>query len=243
MIGRHPSDRLDEHTIERILEERERLARDLHDGVVQEIFATSLALAAMSPMLPAELHRRVEAIIDAQDRIVQRLRATVFALKPPVGDERTARAVIADVLAEAERGLGFAPSLVVAGPVDDIVVGPLLEHVEFAVREAVSNAARHAGATRIVVTLRADRECVEVTVSDDGVGPGAAVATGRGDGLRNLDRRAAWFGGSCRLTTGRQGGAELRWRVPTTGSGTGVRALPRDKWPCRPTADHGILSV
>lgn len=203
---------LGDGAIETIVAERERVARDLHDGVVQEVFATAMTLAALRPFVAPPLQSRLDELIDRQDAIVQHLRCTVFGLRPPLIDGDGARESLQHVCADAERSLGFLPALHIDGPVDQLDSDPVLGHLLLAFREVLSNVARHAHADAVEVTVRVSDSDVELRVADDGVGIEPATARA-GDGLANLDRRARGLGGWCGVASTPGEGTVVTWRA------------------------------
>ncbi len=196
-----------------LVEERSRIARDLHDHVIQRLFGTGLALqglGARAPELAAELDRQVDAI----DQAIGEIRTAIFALQTCRSAETSIRHRLLDVATEAASGLENPPVLTFAGPVDLLVVGSLADDVQAVVREALSNAARHAHATRVEVSVAVDDDCVTVTIDDDGVGIPATVT--RASGTRNLDDRARARGGALELgARPAGGGTRVRWTAPT----------------------------
>ncbi len=195
-----------------VLEDRERIARDLHDTVIQDMFGIGLQLAATLPAFPNDdLRLRCSGMIDQIDETIRRLRVSIFELHHST---RTSASTVIDaigaVLDEASRSLGFAPSLRIDGPVSDIEAATSAQMVT-SLREALSNVARHANATRVEVVIVIDPASIEMTVDDDGVGPPEPGVLRRGEGLTNLHQRAASVGGSATLTRRAQGGARLTW--------------------------------
>ena len=197
--------------------ERDRLARDLHDGVVQSVFATSLTLAAAALRAPETVRPHIEDAIDGLDGVVQQLRSTVFGLARP----RTAGGDAADLLrtiaAKSARGLGFPPTVECVGDIDLLTDPELLGHLVLAAREALSNVARHARATAVHVILDVCDSAVDLVVADNGVG----FTTDRpsGDGLDNLRRRAEECGGTCTVVSRPGAGTTVRWSVPLSTPG------------------------
>ncbi|NUP31495.1 MAG: GAF domain-containing sensor histidine kinase [Streptomycetaceae bacterium] len=196
-----------------VYEDRDRIARDLHDLVVQRLFATGMMLqgAARLAIVP-EVIRRLNQAVDELDATIREVRSTIFALQQ--GPEDAGPGVRARVLREAAAAtpaLGFEPAVTFVGPVDSRVPDEAAEHLLAALREALSNTARHARATRVEVSLVVDDEAV-LTVTDDGVGiaPG-----GRRSGLANLRSRAESLGGTATFGPGPTGkGTTVTWRVP-----------------------------
>ena len=204
-----------------VLEDRERIARDLHDLVIQRLFAVGMTLeGARRSRLPEEAAGRLEKVTRELDAIVQEIRTTIYALRRPPQEQPPG--LRARVLREAEAAagtLGFTPSVGFTGPVDALVGEEQAGQLIAALREGLSNAARHAAAERVAVSvdvtarLPDGRPAVRLRVTDDGVGPPAAQ--GRRSGLRNLAERAAALGGSAALEPNPEGrGATLTWQVP-----------------------------
>ena len=196
-----------------LLEERDRIARDLHDNVIQGLFATGLSLQGASRLaVVPEVRRRIDAAVDELDRTIRRIRTTIFELQPgPLGG-RSLRRELSDTCAEAARALGFAPDLRIDGPIDTLADDRVVEHAAAAVRELLSNVARHAAAGTVEVVVTAAAGSLVVEVVDDGRGVGDIGAGGRG--VANLRARAATLGGTFELAPGAGGGTVARWSVP-----------------------------
>lgn len=193
-----------------LVEDRERIARDLHDQVIQRLFAAGLGLQAVLPRInDPRAVERVAEIVEGLDKAITDIRTTIFRLEP-TSPRRSVRADVLDLAEEASRPLGFTPKVVFDGPVDAAVSDRLAPHVLAVVREALANVARHAHATRVLVELIADRH-VRVIVSDDGVGVGP---TDRRSGLANLRSRAEELGGRLVLLPNPDGGTRVEWSVP-----------------------------
>jgi len=194
-----------------VYEDRDRIARDLHDHVIQRVFASGLALQAVLSRVPdPEVRRRVEGVIGQLDETVRDIRTTIFDLQTADGgSDGSLRRRLLDVVVETA-GEALAPTVRMSGAVDSLVTGALAADVEAVVREAVSNAARHSGGRHVTVTLDVtDRVVVEVV--DDGRG---LPATGARSGLRNLEERAARHGGGLDVEALPDGGTRLRWWAP-----------------------------
>jgi signal transduction histidine kinase len=196
-----------------LLEERDRIARDLHDHVIQGLFATGLSLQGASRLAEIpEVKDRIEAAVDELDRTIRRIRTTIFELhSPPLGGH-SLRRELSDTCAEGARVLGFAPELVVEGPVDTVSTAAVVEHAGAALRELLANVARHADADAVTVTVRAGSGSVSLEVVDDGRGVGDIGSGGRG--VANLRARAAALGGSFSISSKPDGGTEATWTVP-----------------------------
>ncbi|WP_244871960.1 GAF domain-containing protein [Catellatospora sp. TT07R-123] len=193
-----------------VLSDRERIARDLHDVVIQRLFATGLQLqmAASMPSVRPELADRIGAAVDELDSTIRDIRGAIFELRSPAG--QSLRAELRALADGAADSLGFRPDLVLDGPLDSAVPDELRADLLAVVREALSNVVRHAHATRVGVHVRFGGGTLSAAVSDDG--RGGAVARG---GLRNLAERAALRGGTLAVEPGRPSGTVLRWSVPT----------------------------
>ncbi|MBN6040359.1 GAF domain-containing sensor histidine kinase [Amycolatopsis sp. 195334CR] len=195
-----------------VLADRDRIARDLHDHVIQRLFAVGLAMQsthrrAKSP----ELQRRLGESIDQLHEIVHEIRTAIFDLHGGAAGHtgQRLRNRLHDAIAELTESSELHPSVVMSGTLDT-VPQQLAEHAEAVVREGVSNAVRHAGAAGLTVTVAAKDE-LRITVADDGAGIPAEVTT---SGLRNLRERAEALGGSFAITPRDGGGTQLDWIVP-----------------------------
>ncbi len=186
-------------------EDRRRIARDLHDHVVQRIYATGLRLSAIAGGLDGVPAEQVRAQAEELDTTILQIRQAIHALRAEApGSPRTRLARLVDGVA----GFSTAPELVLRGPVDTVVTPEVLLDLEAVVREALSNAVRHGGAGTARVEVVASVEQVSVTVTDDGSGIGEVTRTG---GLRNLRERALAHGGALRVENADTGGTALAW--------------------------------
>ena len=196
-----------------VLGDRDRIARDLHDLVIQRLFATGMALeGAVRGMQPPEKVDRVRQAVDDLDATIKEIRTSIFALQQPaphVGEG--ARQAVLHAVSAARASIGFEPDVVFHGPVDTLVPAAIAEQMLAVLRETLSNIARHAAATTASVTISADPDAVELVVSDNGKG---LPASGRRSGLANLARRASDLGGEFTTEAGEQGGTRVRWWVP-----------------------------
>jgi signal transduction histidine kinase len=194
-----------------VFEDRDRIARDLHDLVMQRMYATGMSLESVSARLgDSDNGRRVASAVDALDDTIKEIRAAIFSLHTrPATEQDGLRARILEVLDEASSALGFAPALRICGRIEDIP-SDVVEHLLGALREALSNAARHARASKVDVTVEAGAG-LALLVRDNGIG---IRDVGRRSGLANLADRAALFGGTMRTRPAHGGGTELEWRVP-----------------------------
>lgn len=195
-----------------VFEDRDRIARDLHDLVIQRLYATGMSLQGARALIGVpEAGRRVDLAVDALDDTIKEIRSSIFALHARSDlQPHGLPARILGVVEEMTGALGFPPSVQLGGRLDDRVPRDIENHLLSALREALANAARHSGASRVDVTVQADAELV-LTVRDNGTGikPG-----GRRSGLRNLEQRAAALDGELRTAAADGCGTELVWRVP-----------------------------
>jgi two-component system, NarL family, sensor histidine kinase DevS len=198
-----------------LFEDRDRIARDLHDLVIQRLFATGMSLQGATALISdAGAVHRVEQAVDALDETIRDIRSAIFELQSRGQSERPGvRASILAVVEEMTGPLGFAPVLRMAGPIDTMVPGPIASQMLAALREGLANVAKHAQASRASVTVEAGTDLV-LTVQDNGVG---LARTGRRSGLANLEERASELGGTLRTLTAVGGGTTLEWRVPLPG--------------------------
>lgn len=195
-----------------LTEDRERIARDLHDTVIQRIFAVALSLQAVEARAAVDAHLadRLRYAVDDLDETIRQIRTTIFALEPPPTAVAQLRSEALAVCTEARRSLGFEPELRFDGAVD--AVPPSIGGDALAtLREALSNVARHARATRVTVSLVATDGALTVSVVDDGVGYQPLEG---GNGLPNMAQRAEALGGRLHVAARPGGGTELEWRVP-----------------------------
>ncbi|MGW4117563.1 GAF domain-containing sensor histidine kinase [Nocardia sp. NPDC004711] len=196
-----------------VLEERDRIARDLHDSVIQRIHASGQALQSALRMNPApEIGERLARVAADLDDAVQDIRATLFALPPTTGEQGGLRSEITELVSTAARHLGCTPSLRQDGPLDTRVPPETGRQALAVLRESLSNVARHAEATRIDVDVTAARGELRISVADNGIGVGDAPRRG---GLRKIAERATNLAGALELGPGLDGyGTTLVWRVP-----------------------------
>ena len=196
-----------------LVEERSRIARDLHDHVIQRLFGTGLSLQAIGARAP-EAADAINAQVDAIDAAIGEIRTAIFALTARPSTGASLRHRLLDVATDATAGLQNSPVVTFAGPVDLLVVGTLADDVIAVVRETLSNTARHAQASRVEVSVAVTDDRVTVTVDDDGIG--LPEAPSRASGTRNLDERARSHGGEFTLAGRPTGGTRALWSAPTT---------------------------
>lgn len=194
-----------------VLEDRDRIAKDLHDTVIQRLFAIAMTLmSAIKITQKRDVRVRVQRAVDDLDDTIRQVRSTVFALQTSGDDEPALRSRLYGVIEDAAESLGFAPAVKMDGLLDTVVDDTTGDHLTAVLREALSNAARHAQATRVDVTVAAGTDLL-LRVADDGVG---IPETGRRSGLENMASRAKSLGGTFGVRAREGGGTVLEWRVP-----------------------------
>jgi signal transduction histidine kinase len=200
-----------------VLEDRDRIARDLHDDVIQRLFAIGLSLQGVT-RLPAAagVVERVQRAVDDLDGTIRQIRSSIFELAA-TSDGRGLRAEVLALVHELQPVVGFDVPVSFAGSVDTAISGEIVEHLLFTVREALTNVGRHASASRASVTVSATGGVCALEITDDGRGIGAVpvhASHDGGRGLANMRRRAEKLGGELELEEPPGGGTTLVWRVP-----------------------------
>jgi signal transduction histidine kinase len=196
-----------------MLDERERIAADLHDHVIQRIFAAGLSLQSIA-MVTAEgpTKQRLSTTIQDLDDTISQIRTTIFQLQQgPATDVAGVRSRLLQVLADVGPALGFDPGLRLSGVLEDRLADDLVDDLLAVLREALTNVARHAQAGQADVAVTATGTALTVQITDDGVGLGAVT---RRSGLANLRRRAEQRGGALTVTDVEPTGTRIRWSVP-----------------------------
>lgn len=194
-----------------VVADRDRIARDLHDHVIQRLFAVGLGLQGTLQRARApEVQKRLTETIEDLQSIVEDIRHSIFDLHHTAIDSTSYRKRLHGLVTEMTADTDLRTSVRLSGPV--AVLGPpLSDDVEAVLREAISNVVRHAHATTLSIDLRVDDE-VSLAITDDGLG--IPVDRDRRSGLANLAARAERAGGACRITDGPKGGTVLHWSVP-----------------------------
>ncbi len=194
-----------------LTEDRDRIARDLHDSVIQRLFAIGLSLQGTARLVERpEAVMRIGEAIDKLDETIRQLRKAIFDIELTINKEGLHPKVL-DLVHELRPVLGLLPQVSFSGPVDTVVTGMLAEEVLAVLREALTNVGKHASASQVVITIAAGDE-LRLVVADDGVGIDGLASSGLG--LKNLRQRAERLGGSIELGTSREGGTRLTWHVP-----------------------------
>ncbi|MDZ7678820.1 MAG: PAS domain-containing sensor histidine kinase [Acidimicrobiales bacterium] len=206
------------HEAVQLLEDRERIARELHDTVIQRLFATGMSAQALAGRVgDPDAADRLRGVVDDLDTTIRDIRTAIFGLQG--GAFRSGlRAQVLEVVREATAVLGFEPRVHFVGPIDATVTGEVVEHLLPTLREALANVARHAEAAQVEVTVSGSAERLVLEVADDGVGVRTSAEGARsansGHGLVNMAQRAEQLGGTCELRPGVQSGTVLVWDVP-----------------------------
>ncbi|WP_349898141.1 sensor histidine kinase [Parafrigoribacterium soli] len=194
-----------------LFEERARIARDLHDHVIQQLFATGLELQNVAGSLPPGASAdRVNRSIDTLDSTIARIRTVIFALSRTRDETPTVRHRIIDLAEELGHALPPEPQIQFAGPVDLVIADALADDVVAVAREALTNVVKHAAAHHVSLTLSVSEDRARLEVTDDGVGLGESS---RRSGLANLQQRALHRGGDCSVDS-RPGRTRILWSVP-----------------------------
>ncbi len=191
------------------LEERDRIAMDLHDHVIQELFAVGMGLERLSTLVdnPDQLSR-LGTYVGLLNNTISTIRTRIFQLQPDRHDPSGLQTQLLDQAGAQTEYLGYAPQLHFSGPIDGAVDADLADDILAVTREALSNCARHAHATSVTVTIANRGGLLTVTVTDNGVGIGD---TTRSSGLSHMLRRAERHHGTCTLTTPTAGGTRVTW--------------------------------
>ncbi len=199
-----------------LADDRERIARDLHDTVIQQLFATGLSLQATRALVghdPDTVGQRIDAAIDDLDDTIKTIRTTIFALEGGGPEGLHLRERLVDLCHDARGPLGFAPRLTLEGAIDATTTGSVADDLVATLQEALSNVTRHAEARHVEVRIAADHRGLELCVDDDGIGPPIRPSTA-GHGLRNMEERAQRHRGTFSIGPRQPRGTRLVWQVP-----------------------------
>jgi signal transduction histidine kinase len=198
-----------------LVRERERIGRDLHDSVIQRLFATGMNLqGAASRISDDVVARRLQRAVDEIDETIREIRTTIFALSERPDDVagHGLRAEVLQLVESAAARGRWRPHIAFDGPIGTAVSEHLARELLACTREALSNAVRHSGATRVDVRVWVAQGMLHLTVNDDGVG--LAPDQVRRSGLRNMERRAEALGGTFAVRSEPGRGTQLDWQVP-----------------------------
>ena len=208
-----------------LAEERERMARDLHDTVIQRLFAVGLSLQATQTFDASDdVRQRISGAIDDLDATIREIRSTIFALGRQTPREGVSlRREIFEICDEVTQRLGVDVSVTIEGPIDMLVGDAAASHLVATLREALANVVRHAQSTSAEVSLCVDSGGLTLEVLDHGIGvdesgsPNAVMPGPNGHGISNMTMRAQSLGGWCALSASPEGGSMLTWYVATLG--------------------------
>lgn len=194
-----------------VLADRERIAHDLHDHVIQRLFAAGLDVQGTIARSKApEVNDRLSRTVDELQSTIETIRSTIFKLQSPAAKEADLRVRMQALVSELAGDSGIVTSVRVAGPLS-VVTQHISEHAEAVASEAISNAVRHANASHIDVTVTVnDQFTLEITDDGDGIPEGNM----RKSGLANMQRRAEHLGGECAISSAPESGTSVRWTVP-----------------------------
>jgi signal transduction histidine kinase len=195
-------------------DDRDRIGRDLHDLVIQRLFAVGMQLQSVVRLVDqnaTEAKTRVNRAVDELDETIRELRSTIYGLQAPMAGRPSLRAQVLDVIDLSTPALGFGPSVRLDGLLDTLATPEIAEHVLATLREALSNVARHARAARVEVLLAVRGSTLQLRVEDDGIG---IPADAERSGLVNVASRADQLGGRMTLSAVAGGGTRLLWQVP-----------------------------
>lgn len=195
-----------------VVDYAERVARDLHDGPLQDVFATRLRLDAIAARVSPDIASEIHQLSELQGRIITRMRTLTDANVTDMGRQPSER--LADAVRDASIALGFTPNCSIDPRIDSLQDAALVSDIVNAVRESLSNVARHARATRARMTIVVGPTTLRFTIRDNGVGIPASGH--RGNGLVNLRARAERNGGACNFSDAAGGGTVVDWWVRTT---------------------------
>lgn len=198
-----------------VLADRDRIARDLHDNVIQQLFATGMSLQSLlldeTQPVPGAAAATITKSVSQLDRMIHEIRTTIFDLQTAGEQTPTSlRRRLLDAIGDLTTRSVLAPNVQFTGAIDTLVPPRIHPHAESVLREGLSNALRHADAATITVAIDA-AEHLTIRICDDGVG---LTDNPRRSGLDNLARRAEQCGGVCTVLPGDGGGTELTWKVP-----------------------------
>jgi signal transduction histidine kinase len=194
-----------------VLEDRDRIARDLHDLVIQRLFATGLQLQGMHRLAHPEHQERLGRAVEDIDTTIHDLRAAIFELQQ-APQASSLRSDLQSIVSEYAEGLGFRPQLTITGPLDTAVPASVRPQIIAVVRESLSNVIRHADASQVNVEVTVGSGRVVARVSDDGAGIGPST---RRSGLRNLTERAESLGGTVQISDNTPHGTVVEFSAPT----------------------------
>lgn len=202
-----------------LLEDRERIGRDMHDKVIGRLFAAGMAMQSTASRIEdPDVKQRLNRVVDELDDAIKEIRTTVFGLRS-VGDwGRGVRGKILALAAEQHDSLGFEPGVVLVGAIDELDA-PVVDALIASLREALTNVAKHAHPKTVTVSVSLQGQQLRLVVEDDGAGFDASAATSdswHGHGLANILARAESLDGHCSISSAAGSGTTIEWVVPAT---------------------------
>jgi two-component system, NarL family, sensor histidine kinase DevS len=198
-----------------VFEDRDRIARDLHDQVIQRLFAMGLGLQGLTRLVvKPDVGRRVVGYVEEVDQIIREIRRSIFSLQEEPGGPVSLRGELLRVIQEGAGALGFEPTVNMDGPLDSLVPDDLRPDVLATLRESLSNAARHAEAHTVLITMHVDRAGTGLTLTVRDDGKGMPEEPDRRSGLANITERANRWHGTCDIDTAAGSGTTVTWAVP-----------------------------
>ena len=210
-----------------VFEDRDRIARDLHDLVIQRLFAIGLGLEGIGRLVTnGTAVARIGGFVQDLDRTIRDIRNAIFSLQEPAQAQGSLRSELLRAVLDAADTLGFEPRIGFDGPLDSAVPDPVRSDLVGTLNEALSNVARHAAATRVAVEVSVDRAGHQLTLVVDDDGIGIPVWPERRSGLANMDERAARWRGTCSTRPVSTGGTRLEWTVTLPHNGSDGKGRP-----------------
>jgi signal transduction histidine kinase len=194
--------------------DRDRIARDLHDLVIQRVFGAGMRLSSILPAVPPETADRLRGVVEELDNVIADIRTTIFDLQTQEQELQGLRGGVLQLTSDAADRLGFQPRVHFSGAIDTVADRDASDQLLAVLRESLSNVIRHARATTVTVTVAAEVASLGLTVADDGIGPESGTTPVTGFGLRNMESRAASLGGTCQVRANEPRGTVVEWRVP-----------------------------
>jgi signal transduction histidine kinase len=196
-----------------VVAERERIAHDLHDHVIQRLFAAGMNLqGTVARVRSPEVSERLNRTLDDLQAIIEEIRTTIFQLKSPLETDGGFRNRIQQVVADLTEDRDIVTTVRLHGPMT-AVGGELAAHAEAVTAEGISNAVRHSGASRLTVEVSV-ADMLTLDIIDNGCG--VPADNPRRSGLANMSHRAEQAGGSCEITSPPEGGTWVHWAAPLT---------------------------
>ena len=209
-----------------LMEERERIAKELHDGIIQSLFAVGMNLQSTALMSGSpETSRRVDKAVDELDRVIRDLRNYIFGLRPGILADRQLNQALEAIGEEVGSTLQIPIAVEVDGAVSAALSSRSHEIVQLT-REALSNVTRHAQAQRAAVRLTRQGANAILTIEDEGIGFDPRESSS-GSGLRNMRERAAAIGGTLQISSASGKGTKLRFTFPADALGPNGPGLER----------------